>query len=828
MSNSLDACIAATAEALGAKESDIREVAERLAKYRKQQLALGNIDRVDENVRKFAAGEAERLRLAAALKRKAAAVNILKRDMNDAKIDALRAQGMSRADAVLSRIIGTLKGFKGGRDSAAAVRVSLTEGWLGGMQQEFHDKLPHIFKLLRKPKEARPFFNDVVREWRKPGSTSNADARQAAEILGKYAEAARLTVNRNGANVGRLDDWGGPQSWDAAEIMKAGKAQWVRDMIVEMDLGRSFGEGIDEADAARILSESYENIVLGRGLRVTAKEKGQATGPANLARSLEQHRVFHFKDADAYIRVQEKYGRGNVFTGMVDHLQYMARTAANMHAFGPNPQRMVESILEDQRRAIREGGGSEAWKLRELKKLDADLDEGRGLIGRAFVEIMGNTHAAHSISGARWASGARGIESMAKLGGAVFSSFSDMVTMAARLRYQGQSPLAGYAKAFGALLSPWNAEDRRKGALMSGVFSDSILGDIHGRFAAEDNFPGKMSAAQNWFFKWSGLNWWTDTLTNAYAHMQSAWMGEHANVDWAELDNRYRMALEEYGITADDWAKVGQIVAQEGDYRFIWPEKVAELPDGLFGTKPNEIANGKFDLETKLRMFFTDSANSAVIKPDDRTRTITTQGQMRGTPLGEIWRMVMQFKSFPIAYMQRVLVPALRGRGAARERDYGGIAHLIVMSTIFGYASMTAKDWMKNRTMKDPNNPETWVAAFLQGGGLGIAGDFLFAKNDRFGGGMAARAVGPFPGTAFDAVELYQDLMHGDAKAGDAFYFALNNTPMVNLWWLRAGLDLAVLNSFQEYLSPGVLHRREQRINRDFGQRYLVDPTPLQ
>lgn len=69
---------------------------------------------------------------------------------------------------------------------------------------------------------------------------------------------------------------------------------------------------------------------------------------------------------------------------------------------------------------------------------------------------------------------------------------------------------------------------------------------------------------------------------------------------------------------------------------------------------------------------------------------------------------------------------------------------------------------------------------------------------------------------------------NGDAGAGDAYYLALNNTPFINLWYTRAALDLAILNQMQDWISPGTLQRREKRIQKDFGQRYIVDPTPLQ
>ena len=50
-----------------------------------------------------------------------------------------------------------------------------------------------------------------------------------------------------------------------------------------------------------------------------------------------------------------------------------------------------------------------------------------------------------------------------------------------------------------------------------------------------------------------------------------------------------------------------------------------------------------------------DETAFAIIEPDDATRAIMRQGTRPGTGAGEIWRAIMQFKSFPIAYMQRVL-----------------------------------------------------------------------------------------------------------------------------------------------------------------------------
>jgi hypothetical protein len=239
------------------------------------------------------------------------------------------------------------------------------------------------------------------------------------------------------------------------------------------------------------------------------------------------------------------------------------------------------------------------------------------------------------------------------------------------------------------------------------------------------------------------------------------------------------------------------------------------------------IERARRELELDLRSFFADEASFAVLKGDDRTRMHTVQGTQPGSLLGEAIRFMLQFKSFPIAYVSKIINPAVRGRGVGGARDYGGLAALIGMSWVLGYVAMTAKDVLKNRTPKDPTRWETLMAALIQGGGAGLYGDFLFARRDRFGGGIAGDLVGPTAGTAISLIEMWQDLKSGEAKLGDAYHLALGNTPGLNIWWLRTGLDFLILNQMQEWLSPGTLRRRERRLGKDFGQRYILEPTPL-
>ncbi|HKJ95396.1 MAG TPA: hypothetical protein VKA32_07185, partial [Gammaproteobacteria bacterium] len=178
-------------------------------------------------------------------------------------------------------------------------------------------------------------------------------------------------------------------------------------------------------------------------------------------------------------------------------------------------------------------------------------------------------------------------------------------------------------------------------------------------------------------------------------------------------------------------------------------------------------------------------------------RPTLLQGKRPGTVDGKFLRHVMLFKSVTATVLQRVLARELHGRsdvvdasfsdtlGRALRNGSGemtGFAQLMVWNTIFGYGAMTAKDLAKGRTPRDPNDAKTWMAPMVQGGGLGIYGDFLFGEvENRYGGGFVSTLMGPTAGSVNDVAGLYGRVRNGDDVAATAFRDAVNNAPFMNL-----------------------------------------------
>jgi hypothetical protein len=201
-------------------------------------------------------------------------------------------------------------------------------------------------------------------------------------------------------------------------------------------------------------------------------------------------------------------------------------------------------------------------------------------------------------------------------------------------------------------------------------------------------------------------------------------------------------------------------------------------------------------------------------------------------------RFAMQFKSFTGAYTQRVLGREVYGRGYEGDSLIGalrngngelqGLARLIAMSTLMGYASMSLKDIAKGKTPRDPTEDgqalKVMLAAMVQGGGAGIYGDFLFGAANRMGSGTIESLAGPVVSSAGRIVDLYHKALEGDDVSARAFGEVLNNTPFMNLFYVRPVLNYMVLYQIQDMLSPGYL-RRMQRDAEKNGQEWLIAPS---
>ncbi|WP_285907655.1 hypothetical protein [Pseudodesulfovibrio pelocollis] len=873
----VDNCIADIMHRAGVDNNTAMEIMQTMLEHKDRIEAEIGLDRIEIDLEIIARGFGETAHASAIQDKAKLLKNIIVREKFDAQVETLRRNGgLSYAQALDAVLLGHHANMEGGRVSVSARRADLEQRWAGKILAMIESERPHVLKLVRKDKQ---FLNDVTTEMFHIDEgklvTGNKDAQWLAQVLSDVADLSRRRVQIAGADVKRLRNWV-PQRHDVSRIMQAGLTEW-RDFIVKndlLDLERTFS-GMDPARVPEALEQIYYKIIRGTDVATMTNWQNMVlSGPSDLAQQLaNQHRVLFFKDANKWKEYADAFGSGNVFDSIMHHLRDNAINTASMEYMGPNPQAFMEKYVKHIEKKIWDDHSlTDAEKKKQAGRLPKSLDQVNSPIAMSFNLVTGRADRPHNHIGAKASAWVRSVTSMAKLGMAALSSVTDLATSAARLRVQGMPLLEGYSGMLKGLFEGKMDHEKKEIAYLLGVGFDGLLGDIHARFMAEDQVHGKFSKAQQTFFKLSGLTDWTERNRSTFALMSSAHMARRSAQEWGALSERFRSTLMQHGIDERTWRAVQSLEMREVDgKRYVTPEAAKLLSDEAVDAyiapkmaeyeayvqdqwlRKNQKGGGdtprgdsvytmhvemnlhrrrkemrelaRMEIEDKLGAYFVDETNYGVIMPDERTRRWQTAGLQPGTVWGEAARFMMQFKSFPVAFGQRMIYAHLKGAPGGKI-DVSGLAHLIASTTILGYVAMSLKDVAKGREPRDISDIGTWGAAFMQGGGAGIYGDFLLNKYDRFGAGPLKTIEGPVLNSVDDFARMVVNTAHGDPpSAGRAMYWAMNNTPFVNLFYTRQALDYLVLYHLQEMASPGYLRRMERRLKTEHGQEMIVPPS---
>lgn len=759
------------------------------------------------------------------------------------------AEGGDEAQALRVLNVGEEKqGFSRGSSVDAQGRAMTVRLW-GGLERELAEA--NLLSRLADPwKPADEAFELAVatelsiRRGGKDAPTGDAEAAKAAEIIGNYLDEGRRLQNNEGAFIAELEGHIVRQSHDPMKVgggfwkgvsvradaktitarQEANFKRWRAAIKPKLD-ARTF-DGVKNRD--EFLKEVWLDIVTGRHERHLGADDVEGwRPPASKARSVSARRVLHFKSAGDWYGYNREFGQGNLMQAVARDLERAARNAALMRVWGPSPEAAFAADID---RLAAQGRGRD-WTIEKRLRANVrrwEFDEVSGL-----ANVPANLRAA---TVGRWF---RLDQVLSKLGGMMLSSFSDTPLAAATLHRAGASMFDSYGAAFGGITRLQGAAQREAADLL-GVGARSVIGDITTRYSATDGAYGVAAYAQNFFYRVNGFRLWSDGLRRGVGAMLSRHLGMQAEKGWGALDAATRGQLERYGIEARQWEQVRRHVSTIGEERFLFSEAADALDDaavrdamGLKRDAPaRAVAAAREELKTRLGAYFIDQAENALTEGRARERSRMMLGSKPGTVWGEAVRAFMQFLTFPTSVVQRHVRPALRGHeGRGRAAT---LAHLMVMTTLFGYVSMQSKQIAKGLTPRpltdDDGNIRMDVvsAAFLQGGGLGIFGDFLFGEYNRFGGGFIATAGGPLLGEIEQFHKLLMTLRDDPEDAGaEAIRLGLRNTPLINLFYTRAAMDYLFIYHLQEWASPGYLRRYERRVERERGQEFLIRPSEV-
>lgn len=810
---SIDLCIGAAVKSGEITKAEAEYLKTRFKAYRKQHAAGSEADADRQAQASFAAEmEAAAKEKKRSLLLRAKAVKRLNHD-----IDAYRT-----ASGRKDRGEGTVQQLE--NLSNGGFTASSVEGRRLSILGMAHARMTDLVMAFERTKLTgqtpnRAQLDNIVRETMGM-KTGDETAGGLAKAWTDTAEWLRVRFNKAGGNIGKIENWGLPQIHNPAALLRMGKEGWKARIASMLDTARmkdAEGTPILPEDLDAALDDVWESIVTQGWNKQEPQHRPFGIGPVG-----KQHadpRFLIFKDADSWLSYQKEFGQGNPFAAMMQHVSVMARDIAAIEILGPNPGAMIEylkqGIMKDGMKQVAKG--SPGAKRKAEKKIN--------LVENMWNEMRGSMSVPVDSLAANIGAGSRNWITASVLGSAVIPSIvTDPMFSTIARKYAGIPA----ARAIYSTMSSFGKQTREQ-AVRSGLILDSAM---HA-FGQQARYAGLINGPQ--WTRWladrtialSGLSAWTQAARHGFGLDFMGAMADHADTAFEQLPDAFKRTLTSYGLN-DKWDAIRASKRWE-------PEEGAQF------IRPNEIAEKDETLaERVLEMILTET-QYAVPTTTVRGRAGLINNTKPGSIWGEVARSASMFKSFPVSMMVLHGARAWRLAGQSKASGAAYAGAVLTTATLGGMLAIWLKDIVSGRDPRPIGDTPSEMAKFggaalLQGGGLGVFGDFFFADVNRFGGGWTQTLTGPMVEKASNAWNLtggnlIQLATGQDTRfAEEARKFVASNTPGSSLWYLKLGWQRVLMDQLQYMTDPKAnssFKRRQTSQMETYGNSYWWKPGQI-
>lgn len=649
----------------------------------------------------------------------------------------------------------------------------------------------------------RALLQNVVRE-AFGEETSDLAAKELADAWGQTAEMLRTRFNQAGGGIGKMERWGLPQTHNYQAVRAVPFEEW-RDFVAPM-LDRE--KMIDPNTGMKMSPQGLELALRSVYDQISSdgwafRKPGSTAGI--VGKTANRHgdaRFLIFKDAENWMNYSRRFGRpqssmanaidpdGPIFDAMMGHISGMSRDIALMETLGPNPTATVRWMGDTLEKEAKSGDGTRFTDSKARKSI--------GTLNDIYAEMSGTGRAPIASKIGTWFGAARAIETAGKLGSAVVSATTDVGFQALTRAYNGMpihQALTGYARQF----NPLSSVDRELAARIGFGAQDVARSAVaQSRFVGEVLTGEMASRLAEGVLRASGLSAWTEAGKKAFAmDFLSHITGERGKA-WGTLNGRFRKVMERYGFDNASWDVL----------------RSTELED-VSGSKwiiPGNIADQQLR-ERALGMILSEM-NYAVPEADMRTRAMINQHlPPKGTLWGEVIRSPMQFKTFGISMLMTHGRRAMEGQTWGPLRYGAGLALTtgLMGALVYGIAKplLSGKDPLPMGDDKYGVSPTFVAQALAQGGGFGLAGDFINSATDRYQDSLYQYLAGPTISDAIDytkaGVGAASKRLRGkpDNTSGKQLQRVIQgDLPGSSLWYLKLAFNRAIADQAQKWTDP--------------------------
>ncbi len=344
---------------------------------------------------------------------------------------------------------------------------------------------------------------------------------------------------------------------------------------------------------------------------------------------------FYWKDHEAFLHYSREYGKGNLFQALVGDLNSSANRIGAAELLGDSPFSVYNDLKKIQQEKKPKGP---LWYKHTDMVLKFALQD-QSTVSPSLAAFGANI---------------RSLGAIARLPTIVLRSLPDAAYIASFAQRWGNQYFKSLAYTLKNTFDRLPDVERTFIAKQFKLLADSHLGYM-ARFADLSNGTELIHKVTTGFFRANLLESFDKGNRHSLMHIIAKGLYEQRNQSWNNLKTETRFQLQKYGLNQKEWDLL-RTKNQQGLFTTANVDAVTnEELKSLYGhSQPfYEMRN---DLYRKVYTIFSSTADNAILVPDNFTKAFMYYGSRPGTVLGEIMRMVMQFKGFAINFADKVLI----------------------------------------------------------------------------------------------------------------------------------------------------------------------------
>lgn len=635
----------------------------------------------------------------------------------------------------------------------------------------------------------------------------------------------------NGGAIHKLHDYDIPHAHDVTRVRQVSQDDWVNFVFPLLDRSKMLNKTnvpLTDTELKTLLNGIYDSIST-EGLN---HYTGGATKHASLANKYDKERILHF-DGDSWFTYNEKFGKRDIVSSIVAHIDSMSRDIAFMERFGPSlsgvdhitaiAKKEIQARVEVKRAA----GESIDDLLKEHDKIEKTVQNWMDVATNKVFGIQNETWS-------RVGGNVRGVIASAQLGSAVLTAIGDFATIAATAKYNSLPVTKVIKEYFDVLFNNVSAVEKRAFAAKLAIQVEHLTANI---LAASRYNVDEMSSFGHILadktLRWSGLVRHTEAGRISFGIALAQDIAEGFGKAFDALPDGLKRGLSSHGITAAEW----DIIRASGGTAY----KNVNHADVNAIYRMEATHPGAGAAATKLHSYILSEIDHAVIQNGWKFERLL---QSVGTT-GEVGKFVGMYKRYPVLFLYQHLGRTMSelNQGAFNRLAYAG--SLSIALTVLGAVSLSLKDISSGRDVRDWKDPIFWLDSFIQGGSAGPVGDLVgqtyhAVRQKRYSeaaGQLANFIGGPIVGVANKVTNpLFKGLYGiGDGKFGENFKKELPHfaelVPGNNMWYLKLAYQRYIQDTLTKMLDRDYstkFSNIEQSRQKNYNQRFWWRPGKLE